>query len=430
MTTGGRRPQAALAAGRTSDEREPSAGKRAGLALLALVLAGTPLHAQTPLHPAFPLLDGQGHVLASGAAVSPPAPAAPATTARTSSGTPSTGGWTPRRWPRGWTRRPPPRRAGRCPRCRWAAGRREREMNCLLCHAAAPNDSARAAALRSGRADWAATATLEGSGLVERTGSGWRWVRGAFDAAGGVPAARLTVHDPADANCLACHGAAHGARWRRAPGALLGPADLGERAEPRRQGHAEPAVRRARRAAGGLRGLSRGGEQPGGLPGVGRVAPGAPGLRPPGESLGEYLRRPATSWQTTARGGGRLQSCHQAEVGPRVAAQPRGTTSRRWRARAATCPELYAPTLESVDWTLLTPAGEPLRRYRQRDAAADPVTGSAARRYRPVLLPERGARGRSRLAPRIPSRSGAGCGAEAEPVAPARLARRALADGG
>lgn len=59
-------------------------------------------------------------------------------------------------------------------------------MNCFLCHTPAPNNPARLQALQAGRFQWANTATLLGSGLVELEGDTYRWNPAAFEASGEI----------------------------------------------------------------------------------------------------------------------------------------------------------------------------------------------------------------------------------------------------
>jgi len=82
------------------------------------------------------------------------------------------------------------------------------EVNCLLCHMKAPNNAERVAATRQGKFAWASAATLEGTGLVERTGDGYRWVRDGFDARGRPVVKSFRISHPESANCRLCHGKA------------------------------------------------------------------------------------------------------------------------------------------------------------------------------------------------------------------------------
>ncbi len=83
------------------------------------------------------------------------------------------------------------------------------ELNCFLCHTSEPNNEARIEVLSEGEFAWAATATLLGSGVVERDASGWQWQEEAFDATGSLSAALSAMRDPENDNCAMCHGLAH-----------------------------------------------------------------------------------------------------------------------------------------------------------------------------------------------------------------------------
>jgi thiosulfate reductase cytochrome b subunit len=84
----------------------------------------------------------------------------------------------------------------------------EGEMNCFLCHTAAPNNTARLGALLGGQLDWANTATLAGSGIVEQDGEAFTWNPAAFDDEGNLLPEYIIVQDPGVENCGQCHGVA------------------------------------------------------------------------------------------------------------------------------------------------------------------------------------------------------------------------------
>lgn len=83
------------------------------------------------------------------------------------------------------------------------------EMNCFLCHLPEPNNTARVDTLRAGEFQWANTATLLDTGLVERDGDEWIWNTEAFDADGNLLPDYVTVQDPQNSNCGQCHGLVH-----------------------------------------------------------------------------------------------------------------------------------------------------------------------------------------------------------------------------
>ncbi len=80
------------------------------------------------------------------------------------------------------------------------------EMNCFLCHLSNPNNEARITELQSGNFELGNTATLLGTGLVEKKEEGWRWNSTAFDQSGNVKSDFLTPQNPDDNNCGLCHG--------------------------------------------------------------------------------------------------------------------------------------------------------------------------------------------------------------------------------
>jgi len=83
------------------------------------------------------------------------------------------------------------------------------EMNCFLCHIAEPDNEARMATLQAGQFGWANTATLLGSGLVEKTAAGWLWDAAAFGDDGALLPENVLVQSATSNNCGQCHGAVH-----------------------------------------------------------------------------------------------------------------------------------------------------------------------------------------------------------------------------
>ncbi len=92
-------------------------------------------------------------------------------------------------------------------------------IDCFLCHVPGANDEARRRSLQSAAPAWSATATLLGTGIVERsianeshterTAAGFTYNPSAFDEDGHVRASHLTLQDPKSEACGSCHGAVH-----------------------------------------------------------------------------------------------------------------------------------------------------------------------------------------------------------------------------
>ena len=84
------------------------------------------------------------------------------------------------------------------------------EMNCFLCHTLEPNNDARKEALHEGAFQWANTATLLGSGIVEQNAAGeYIWNSEAFNEDKELNEEFVALNDPTDNNCGLCHGLVH-----------------------------------------------------------------------------------------------------------------------------------------------------------------------------------------------------------------------------
>lgn len=83
------------------------------------------------------------------------------------------------------------------------------EMNCFLCHSESPNNAARIESLEAGEFAWAASATLLGGDLLTREGDEWTWNEAAFDDSGDLLNEYVTVQDPNSEHCGQCHGEVH-----------------------------------------------------------------------------------------------------------------------------------------------------------------------------------------------------------------------------
>jgi thiosulfate reductase cytochrome b subunit len=83
------------------------------------------------------------------------------------------------------------------------------EMNCFLCHIPNPDNQARSEALHAGEFGWANTATLLGSGIVEKNVDAYTWTKEAFTTDGELAEEFIQIQDPTNDNCGLCHGLVH-----------------------------------------------------------------------------------------------------------------------------------------------------------------------------------------------------------------------------
>ena len=86
------------------------------------------------------------------------------------------------------------------------------EMNCFLCHIPQPDNDARKNELNNGHFEWANTATLNGSDIVNKKNGTWNWNVLAFDKSQNLKPEFLKIQDPTNDNCGLCHGLVHEAR--------------------------------------------------------------------------------------------------------------------------------------------------------------------------------------------------------------------------
>ena len=82
----------------------------------------------------------------------------------------------------------------------------EQQMNCFLCHLAEPNVAEWQNALHSGSPEWAVSATLIGSGILQRSADGYEWNHDALDEDELTP---ISMAKPRPQHCGNCHGLVH-----------------------------------------------------------------------------------------------------------------------------------------------------------------------------------------------------------------------------
>jgi len=301
------------------------------------------------------------------------------------------------------------------------------ELNCFLCHLPNPNNAARITALQSGEFRWANTATLVGTGLVERAGDRkdrpYQWNPAAFDAAGLLKPEFVVVQDPSNANCGQCHGLVHtdsktpvalttaaGTPWNTL---TTGQIIAGQQIAGSGMNLADKAaltrpwdVHAARQVQ--CTDCHFALNNPIYFQESALTRPDHLAFDPRRLDLGEYLRRPvhdfakgavaqhaiAPELADTMR---RCESCHNA-------AATHGWLPYTQRhldtvaCESCHIPQLYAPALQSVDWTVLTADAEPRREYR--GVTGDPLAAtSLVTGFQPTLISRQDVDGKTRLAP-------------------------------
>jgi len=297
------------------------------------------------------------------------------------------------------------------------------EMDCLLCHTAINDRSARQSALGKGDFAWANSASFSSLGILVLQDNQWRWDASKFQANGALKDGLLDIRKPADENCAICHGMID----NNLDQPLVISADLNKRHNTDRTGQIISPQKLLNS------GLNISGKEDLNYPFdvhsdrvVGCVnchyslnnpvyfrqreesRPVHLDFDPRRLTNADYLVRPlhqfakgkstlglaAADSQNSLR---RCESCHIAEnVHEWLPYKRRHFTS----VACETChiPKLFGPGLQTVDWTMLDSEGQPIRDYR--NVSADPVAiDSLIEGFRPLILPRADADGDFRLAP-------------------------------
>jgi thiosulfate reductase cytochrome b subunit len=306
----------------------------------------------------------------------------------------------------------------------WDAG--TMEMNCFLCHLENPNLPTRREYISVGGFDYASMATLDGTGIVTRNSQdgGLDWNTGSFDENGELKPGFVKIQDPTNSNCAACHGEIH--TVSDVP-LTISAYDL---SNP--QTATTGQVISAQKISGsglnlsGKKDLTRSWDihaerqlqctdchyalnNPAHAGETRKTQPDHLLYDPRVLDISEYLQRPdhnfargqsaqynvAPELKGTMR---RCESCHDATQGH---ADWLPYVDQHMTAVACeTChiPQMYAPAIQSYDWTVLTLDKQPVKTYRGVEGDPAAVT-SLVTGYKPVLLNRTNIDGQKLLAP-------------------------------
>jgi thiosulfate reductase cytochrome b subunit len=265
------------------------------------------------------------------------------------------------------------------------------EMDCFLCHFSSPNNAARLEAIQAGKFQWANTATLVGTGLVDSSGGAYTWNQTAFSEDGLLLPESITIQDPTNENCAQCHGVVH---TTQEPLTLTGCDLTNWQTATTGQVISAQKISESGLNLSDKETLNRSFD--------------ILQFDPRRLEIGEYLQKPdhnfargqsaqytiAPELKGTMR---RCESCHNAK------------DTHTWLPYAdrhldelacESChiPKLYAPAVQSYDWTVLQADGQAVRLCRGVEGNSatlnDLVTG-----FSPVLMPRENIDGNITLAP-------------------------------
>lgn len=297
------------------------------------------------------------------------------------------------------------------------------EMNCFLCHLETPNNEARVAAIQSGDFGNANTATLLGLNIVSKVDGVWSYNPEAFNENGELQDNKLGIQDPTNANCAACHGEVHASENPLTFNAC----DLNyPQTATTGQVVSAQRVNNSGVNLSNKNGISRSWDihaerqlqctdchyalnNPSRLSEIQANNPEHLIYDPRSLEIGEYLERPdhnfargqsaqfnlAPEYKGTMR---RCENCHDASKGHADWLPYIETHMDAVACETCHIPQMYAPAIQTYDWTVITPDGNAASTCRGIEGIPNDVT-SLVTGYKPVLLSRTNIDGQRLLAP-------------------------------
>lgn len=295
------------------------------------------------------------------------------------------------------------------------------QMNCFICHWPQPNNEERINALQSGDFQWANSATLVGSGIIDEE---LEWNEEAFDEEGNLLPEYINVKDPTNENCGLCHGLVH--VEPQTPATLTGCSPdqwstitTGQLMSPQKinQSGINIADKQAIDRSWDIH--------------TERVVDCAdchyslnnPVYYEESEAsrpehlifdprridLGEYLYRPLHQFAKGQSAEGtlapqfdnslrRCDSCHDAS-GTHTWLPYTDQHLKALSCESCHIPQMYAPAREYNDWTVLKADGTPVTNCRGVEGEGPTMASLLITGFEPVLLPRQSADGNTELAP-------------------------------
>lgn len=297
------------------------------------------------------------------------------------------------------------------------------EMNCFLCHLETPNNEARVTAIQSGEFGNAVTATLLGLNIASEAEEGWAYNAEAFNESGELKNDLLGIQDPTNANCAACHGEVHASEdpltftacdldypQTATTGQVVSAqnisdsgANLSNKDELDRSWdvHAERQLQ--------CTDCHYALNNPSHLSELQSTNPEHLIYDPRSLEIGEYLERPdhnfargesaqfsvAPEYKGTMR---RCENCHDFNKGHADWLPYIETHMDAVACETCHIPQMYAPAIQSYDWTIITTNGEAVQSCRGVEGTPNEVE-TLVTGYKPVLLNRNNIDGDTLLAP-------------------------------
>ena len=299
------------------------------------------------------------------------------------------------------------------------------EMNCFVCHLENPNNQSRVETIKNGDFGDANTATLVGTGIITKEDSNaWVYNADAFDENGELKSDFVKIQDPTNANCAACHGEVHTNTdepltisafdltnpQTATTGQVISPqkiSDSGLNISSKEQLNRSWDIHAERQLQ--CTDCHYALNNPAHADEAQKAEPDHILYDPRVLDIGEYLKMPdhnfargqsaqfnvAPEYKGTMR---RCENCHDANKGHADWLPYIDTHMAAVACETCHIPQMYAPAIQSYDWTVLTPEKQPVKVYRGVEGDPNAIT-SLVTGYKPVLLNRTNIDGQQLLAP-------------------------------
>ncbi len=285
------------------------------------------------------------------------------------------------------------------------------EMNCFLCHLNSPDVESRAQFIQQGKFGDANTATLLNLNIVKKSAAGWEWNAEAFNANGEVKSELLSIQDPTNENCATCHGEVHPnsgeplvlnqCDLRYPQSAATGQVISGQKISASGVNLADKNelsfawdvhAQRQLQCTDCHYALNN----PAHVSELQKSYPSHLVYDPRALEINEYLKRPdhnfargqSAQFNTAAEYKGTMRRCENCHDYSKAHADWLPYIETHMNSMACeTChiPQLYAPAIQTYDWTVITPQGEAVSACRGVEGAPNQPT-SLVTGYKPVWL--------------------------------------------
>src|SRR6266511_3234498 len=299
------------------------------------------------------------------------------------------------------------------------------EMNCFVCHLENPNNQSRVETIKNGDFGDANTATLVGTGIItNKDSNACVYNADAFDENGELKSDFVKIQDPTNANCAACHGEVH---TNTDEPLTISAYDLtNPQTATTGQVISAQKISNSGLNLSGKEDLNRSWDihaerqlqctdchyalnNPAHADEAQKAEPDHLLYDPRVLDISEYLQRPdhnfargqsaqfnvAPEYKGTMR---RCENCHDADKGHADWLPFIDTHMAAVACETCHIPEMYAPAIQSYDWTVLTLDKQPVKVYRGVNGDPNSVT-SLIIGYKPVLLNRTNIDGQQLLAP-------------------------------